>query len=67
MLCSNNTKSYYNRIVHLIASIALQHLGMPIEPITSIFKIIQEMDYYVGIAYGILNSKINGTKTDILN
>ena len=63
LLCSNNTKSYYNRIVYLIASMVIQQVGMPRLPVIWIFKIIQEMEYYIRTNFK--NSKITIYRRDL--
>ena len=52
-LCSNDAKSCYDRIIHSVASIAMQRIGMPIEPIVSMFTALQDMQHYVKTAHGI--------------
>ena len=45
VLCSNDAKAYYDRIVYSIASLAMQQLRMPAEPIISIFRTVQQIDH----------------------
>jgi len=52
VLYSNDMKAYYDRIVHSIASLAIQRLGILVEPIISIFKTIKQIDHLIRIAYG---------------
>ena len=35
ILCSNDAKSCYDRIIHSIASLAMQRLGLPFSPMKS--------------------------------
>ena len=43
ILYSNDVKLCYNRIIYSIASIAIQRLGIPIQPIISIFQTTQDI------------------------
>ena len=52
MLCSNDAKSCYNCIVHSIASLACQRLGLPPEPITCMLVTIQELEHHIRTSYG---------------
>ena len=36
-LCSNDAKACYDRILHSVASLAMQRIGMPIAPIQCLF------------------------------
>ena len=58
VLYSNNAKSYYNRIVHSITSISIQHKGMLIQPLKSIFLTIQSMEHIVRTAFEDSSSSI---------
>ena len=52
-LCSNDAKSCYDRIVHWIAIISLMRLGMPYQPIFSMFETLQNSWHYIATAFGI--------------
>ena len=52
VLCSNDAKSCYNRIVHSIASLALQRLGMPPGPVTCMLVTIQDFEHHVRTTFG---------------
>ena len=54
-LCSNDAKACYDRIVHSIASISMQRVGMPIEPIISMLQTLQDMTHHLKTAHGISN------------
>ena len=56
ILCSNDTKSCYYRIVHLVLSISLQRLGVPHGPIQSMLRTIQNMHHRIKSAYGVSNN-----------
>lgn len=51
-LCANDAKSCYDRIVHSIASIAMQRLGTPPEPIICMFDTLQNLKHYIRTIYG---------------
>ena len=52
-LCSNDAKSCYDRITHSIASLSLQRIGLPLPPIISMFKSLQNMEHHIRTGYGI--------------
>jgi hypothetical protein len=52
-LCSNDTKWWYNRIVHNIASLAIWRTGMPAEPVRSMFDTLQKAEHRVTTVYRI--------------
>ena len=52
-LCSNDAKACYDRIVHSIASLAMQRVGMPLPPIECMLKTLQQMTHYIRTAHGI--------------
>ena len=51
-LCSNDAKSCYDRIVHSIASLAYQRLGIPKPPVLCMLKTIQRMKHHIRTTYG---------------
>jgi hypothetical protein len=51
-LCSNDAKPCYDRIVHAIASICLQRVGVQANTCRVMFGTIQQMKHYVKTAYG---------------
>lgn len=55
-LCSNDAKSCYDRIVHNCASLCMQRVGTPIQPIVSMFSTIQDLSHHVRTIYGESNS-----------
>ena len=60
IVSSNDAKSCYDRIIHSIASIAMRHLGLPLEPVTCMIITIQEMDHYIRTGFGDSDITING-------
>jgi hypothetical protein len=59
-VCSNDAKSYYDRIVYSVASLALQQMDIPRAPIVSMLSTIQSMNHVVRTAFGDSDSFING-------
>ena len=53
ILCSNDAKSCYDRIVHSVLSLSLQRLGVPSGPIQSMLHTIQHMQHRIKSAYGV--------------
>ena len=51
-LCSNDTKSCYNRVVHSIACMAYRQLGILAPPVISILTTIQKMKHNIRTNYG---------------
>ena len=65
IVCSNDAKSCYDRIVNSIASMAMQRLGLPIEPIQCMIVTIQEMDHYIRTAFGDSDSTLSASDAPI--
>jgi hypothetical protein len=51
-LCSNDAKSCYDRIIHAIANICLQRVGVQANACRVMFGTLQQMKHHVKIAYG---------------
>ena len=51
-LCSNDAKSCYDRVVHAIASLAYQRLGVPKPPVHCMLKTIQRMRHHIRTTFG---------------
>jgi hypothetical protein len=51
-LCSNDAKSCYDRIVHAIANICLQRVGVQANTCRVMFSTLQQMKHHVKTAYG---------------
>jgi hypothetical protein len=51
-LCSNDAKGCYDRIVHNVASLCMQWVRVPKEPIVSMFSTIQQLQHHVRTAFG---------------
>ena len=60
-------QSHTIRIVHSIASLAMQHLGMLAFLIIIIFKTMQQMDYLIRIAYRDSTSILKGGEETVPN
>ncbi len=52
-LCSNDAESCYDRILHAIASISLQRLGVAAETCRMMFGTLQDIEHYISTAYGL--------------
>ena len=51
-LCANDAKSCYDRIVHSVASLCMQRVGLPIGPIICMFTTIQNLHHHIRTIYG---------------
>jgi hypothetical protein len=51
-ICANDAKACFNRIVHSVASLAMQCQGVPPGPIICMFTTIQNLKHYVCTIYG---------------
>ena len=49
---SNDAKGCYDRIAHIVVSIALQRLGIPKPSVQSMLTTIQEMEHFICTAFG---------------
>ena len=52
ILCSNDAKSCYDRVVHPVVMMALQRLGVPSEAILSMIGTFQSMQHHLRTSYG---------------
>lgn len=51
-ICSNDAMSCYDRIVHSVASMAYQRLGIPLPPVQCMLESIQNMKHNIQTGYG---------------
>ena len=51
-LCSNDAVACYDRIVHSVASLAMQRVGVPLEPLVCMFTTIQNLEHHIRTIYG---------------
>ena len=51
-ICSNDAKSCYDRIVHSMASLSMQHVKVPPGPKICMFSTIQSLNHYIRTIYG---------------
>ena len=51
-LCSNDATSCYDRIVHVVASLCMQRLGVDANTCKVMFATLQHLQHYVATAYG---------------
>jgi hypothetical protein len=56
-LCANDAKSCYERVVHSIAALAMHCMGVPVNPIKSMFSTLQKASHKIRTAFG-LSDKI---------
>ncbi len=61
-MTSCDLKSCYDRIVHTPVMLALQSVGVPKEPLISMFESIQNTQFYTRTAYGLSKSTFGGKK-----
>jgi hypothetical protein len=60
-MCSNDAKSCYDRIVHAIESILMQHQNVPASACICVFTTLQNLHYTVRTIYGDSRSGYGGT------
>lgn len=65
-LCANDAKSCYDRIVLMVAYLALRRLGMQPAAIASMFNTIQHMEHFTRTAFGTSESSYGGENWDSL-
>ena len=53
IIMSNDAKGCYDRIAHIVVSLAMQRLGAPKPALASMLETIQEMSHHVRTAFGI--------------
>ena len=53
IVCANDAKLCYNRIMHSVLSLSLQRLGVPSAPIQSMLTTIQKMQHWIKTAHGV--------------
>jgi hypothetical protein len=64
VLCSNDAKGCYDRIVHSVASICLQRLGMPRGPLKSMFSTLQNLQHFVRSSFGISEKSFHASEVN---
>jgi hypothetical protein len=52
-VCVNDMKGCYDRIVHSVASICMQRLGVNIRTLQSMFFTLQNLEHYIRTAFGV--------------
>ena len=52
VLCSNDLKSCYDRIAHIIASLSLQKHGVNPSEVVCMFTMVEELEHVIKTAYG---------------
>jgi hypothetical protein len=56
-LCSNDAKSCYGRVLHIVSSMSMRRLGIPIEPINYMFKCLEQAAHRICTASGVSEKK----------
>ena len=64
VIMSNDAKGCYDRIAHVVVSLALRKLKVPKPAIDSMLETIQTMDHYIRTAFGV-SEKSYGNKAGI--
>jgi hypothetical protein len=54
-------KGCYNRIVHSVASICFQCMGMPLAPLRSMFITLQQLKHFIQTAHGTSESSFHAS------
>ena len=62
ILCLNNAKSCYDRVLHSIASLAYQRLGIDTPPVQCMLESIQNMDHHIRTNFGVSAFTLSKTK-----
>jgi hypothetical protein len=60
-LCVNDMKGCYDRIVHSVASVCMQRLGMDITSLRSMFFTFQQLEDYIRTAQGVSQLSFNAS------
>jgi hypothetical protein len=58
-LCVNDMKGCYDRIVHAVASVCMQRLGMDLMRLRSMFYTLQQLEHFIRTAQGISHQSFN--------
>ena len=66
LLCSNDAKSCYDRILHPIASLAYRRIGISMAPLKCMLECIRNMNMHVRTSYGLSDNKLDPTESDIV-
>jgi hypothetical protein len=61
-ICVNDMKGCYDRIVHSVASVCMQRLGMDINALRSMFYTLQQLDHCVRTAHGVSDLSFNASE-----
>ena len=65
VVCANDAKACYDRILHFAAYISLRRIGMKKETVISMIEPIRKMEHRVRTAYGDANTTYGGDNWDI--
>ena len=61
-LCSNDARACYDRIVHSVASMCLQRVGVPKPAVICMFSTIQDLEHKIRTIYGDSATHFGGRK-----
>ena len=62
IICSNDARSCYNRIVHLIFAVCLRRLGVHPNPIKSTVETLQALEHHIRTEFGDSSKSYKGSK-----
>ena len=65
IVCANDAKSCYDRIVLRAAFLALRAMGIPAPTINSMFSTIKRMEHFTRTAFGTSNTKYGGKNEEL--
>ena len=63
LLCSNDAKSCYDRILHSIAALAYKRIGITTQPIDCMLTCIQDMNHHIRTSFGLSYNSMNKRHT----
>ena len=63
LLCSNDAKSCYDRILHSVAALAYKRIGIPSQPVECMLKCIQDMNFHIRTTFGLSSDSMNKLNT----
>mmetsp|Transcript_18173 Transcript_18173/g.25670 ORF Transcript_18173/g.25670 Transcript_18173/m.25670 type:complete len:514 (+) Transcript_18173:2303-3844(+) len=63
-LCSNDATGCYDWILHLIASLATQRIGLPFEPMKCMLTTLQNMIHFIQTSHGLSHDTYGRSRID---
>jgi hypothetical protein len=61
-ICVNDMKGCYDRIVHSVASICMQRMGMTMGPLRSMFFTLQNLQHFIRSAHGVSTKSFSASE-----